>query len=448
MAAIDHKYRYSYPSRIETDANTSRLHLAAELNGDRDVRFFEGDLLRPSITARNLRAISGIVGTRFYTPPSMVARLIRESDPVVTIARDQIRFEGFSACCSTYVRHDMSPYSYSVNHLSPGTTNVDFQADMRAALAKVRSDTSLRLMVDQESVALQNDTSTVVERKVPLPTRWIKGFTEVQSHLRGMRKAITLSKVQAQQFLRALPRAKADHEQWLIKTASGVRLSTRATQNGVMIRGTQRLRALEALAVDADHLQIWFNEQHRSSAWVLDYGDQRLLLVLNAEPWRGFSGDGQVLSQLVDIDQRVLAEVRAQLAWQAAIDPLHIASVTRQNTDTVAHALSVLAAQGLVGFDLVAEAYFHRELPFDLSLIERLNPRLKSARALLESGAVAIEQTPQGHAADVHSSGVIHRVTVTQDGFTCTCPWYAKHQGERGPCKHILATQMRMDSAA
>ena len=42
----------------------------------------------------------------------------------------------------------------------------------------------------------------------------------------------------------------------------------------------------------------------------------------------------------------------------------------------------------------------------------------------------------------VRVSGVMHRVRLTADGARCTCPWFAKHQGTRGPCKHILAVQI------
>ncbi|WP_460917139.1 SWIM zinc finger family protein [Plantactinospora veratri] len=26
--------------------------------------------------------------------------------------------------------------------------------------------------------------------------------------------------------------------------------------------------------------------------------------------------------------------------------------------------------------------------------------------------------------------------------YTCSCPWWARHRGERGPCKHALAVSM------
>lgn len=447
MAAIDYVYRYSHPSSLDTSDKGSSLRLAAELNEQPDTRYFAGDLLNPVITARSLRAVSDLVGTRFYIPPSMLARILREADPVATVSRDHIRFEGFSACCSTYIRHDMSENSFEADHVSPGTTNVDFRAEMRAALADVRTGSSLQLRVDKEAVELQKGEKSVIERKVPLPTRWIRGFAEVQSHLRDMSQAMTLTKVQAQRFLRSLPRAQADHEQWAISSPQGARLSVRPTGKGVMIKGTQRLRLFEKLAADAKSLEIWSNEQQGSSAWVLDYGDQRLMLVLNSEPWRGFSGDGQLLSDLGSPDDAAVAAVKAQLKWQGTIDLDQVSVATGYDKAGVRSALGFLAAQGVLGFDLPSGSYFHRVLPFNLSLIEKLNPRLKSAGALHRAGAVKLSSSEDGHTAEIESDGVVHRVTYGSNGSTCTCPWYAKHQGTRGPCKHVLATEMALDES-
>jgi len=448
MAAIEHLYRYAQRSSLDTGAAGSSLRLAAELGPQHDTKYFAGDLLDPVTTARSLRAVSDLVGTRFYVPPSMLARILREADPVATISADRVRFEGFSACCSTYIRHDMSERSFTADHLSPGTTNVDFGADMRAALAGVRTDTSLKLLVDQEAVEVRKADESIVERKVPLPTRWIRGFAEVQSHLSDMSLAMTLTKVQAQRFLRSLPRAQADHEQWLMPSTQGVRLSARPVGKSVMIRGTQRLRLFERLSADAKSLEVWFNERQASSAWVLDYGDQRLTLVLNSEPWRGFSGDGQLLSELGSSADAAVAAVKAQLKWQGTLDPDEVSAATGHSKASVLNAMGVLAAQGLLGFDLQAGAYFHRVLPFDLTLIQKLNPRLKSADALYRKGAVHLSTTEDGHTAEITSDGVIHRVTYSADGSTCTCPWYSKHQGTRGPCKHVLATEMALDAPA
>jgi hypothetical protein len=108
----------------------------------------------------------------------------------------------------------------------------------------------------------------------------------------------------------------------------------------------------------------------------------------------------------------------------------------------------VLGARGLVGYDLAEQAYFHRELPFDLEKLEALQPRLLDARKLVGSGGVRIERndaTTGQVEATVRGTEVEHLVRLGPDGERCTCPWYAKHRNERGPCKHILAVQISLD---
>jgi len=269
----------------------------------------------------------------------------------------------------------------------------------------------------------------------------------VQTHLAGMQRKFTLSRVQAQRFLRSLPRAQADHEQWAALQGQRVRLSVRPTSNGVMVKGTQRLRLLEQLAPSAEKMDVWFNEHQRSSAWVLDFGTQRLMVVLNSEPWRGFSGDGSLLSHLASSDTSAVAAVKAQLNWQGSLDPLQVAQITQQSKESVGKAMGVLSAQGLLGFDLESGTYFHRVLPFDLSVVEKLNPRLKSANALFTKGAVTLVTKGAEVAAEVASAGVSHQVRIGAGESTCTCPWYAKNNSTRGPCKHILATEMTLDQS-
>ena len=108
--------------------------------------------------------------------------------------------------------------------------------------------------------------------------------------------------------------------------------------------------------------------------------------------------------------------------------------------DAVTAALAGLAAAGRVGFDLGRMGYFHRELPFDLTRVEGLNPRLKSAKALFDSGAVR----RTGDVAEVVSDDVTHMVTQHDEGWRCTCPWYARNGRQRGPCKHMLAVEMEL----
>jgi hypothetical protein len=93
-------------------------------------------------------------------------------------------------------------------------------------------------------------------------------------------------------------------------------------------------------------------------------------------------------------------------------------------------ALGQLGAAGGVGYDLAEDGYFHRELPYDRAVLAGMHPRLRDARALLDVGSVTV--TPDG--ALVVSTGGEHRVTRAADGTSrCTCPWWGRHRGGRGP---------------
>ena len=101
------------------------------------------------------------------------------------------------------------------------------------------------------------------------------------------------------------------------------------------------------------------------------------------------------------------------------------------------------------GLDLGESAYFHRELPFYLSQVEKLQPRLQDARRLIADNKVRIESRNADEVeAFVAGSGVEHRVRLTADDARCTCPWYSKHAASRGPCKHILAVRMVVEEDA
>jgi hypothetical protein len=70
--------------------------------------------------------------------------------------------------------------------------------------------------------------------------------------------------------------------------------------------------------------------------------------------------------------------------------------------------------------------------------MEKLHPRLADARALIASGAVTVH----GAGASVRSGDADHRVTFATPHDICTCPWWGRHRGTRGPCKHVLAARM------
>lgn len=429
-----HAYRYARPSAVEP----SQDGLGCILVGDQD-GLFRGRVQHPRLTAMCLRTLSNTVMARFYVPANVLIQLL---DPVVTVGRETLRFEGFSGCCSTYARLDLTEDAFSsVDERTPGTTNVDFQAPMRAALAKVRDTTPFVLEVGKQAVAIDTGEEPVLERKVKFPMRWLKGLGEVQAYLARMEKKFSVSRTEALRFLRGLPRTTR-HVTHVEPMGKGLRVTQRASAKSVQATGIERLRLLEDLVPLANELHV-FADATGSSTWQLDFGSERFTLVLSPERWRGFSGEGQLLSTLATADaDDALGKVRACLRWQDRLDPKALAEEAGIDESLIHEALAMLASRGLVGFDLVTRTWFHRELPFDLDKVEALHPRLKSARKLVADGAVTLRVDDGQTRGTVRSADVDYEVVLQKHGDTCTCPWYAQHRGERGPCKHVLAVQI------
>jgi hypothetical protein len=444
-AAIEHTYRYAFASDVFDDAKGGRVRLATSGGRTQFPFFFQGQLKRPRLTALLLRTLSNTVATRFHIPPAMLKRILAARDPVVTSGGGLIRFEGFSGCCSAYARVDLNPEAYDGVVIEHGTTNVDFNAGMRAALAQIRDDERVGLAVGTDEVALLRGAEQVVERKVKLPMRWLKGFVEVQAYQARMERWAALSKVETLRFLRSVPRSvMAKTVYWIVPAGNGLRLSQRGTAGALRVAGIERLHLLDDLAPYADGLTVFADARGDATEWRLHFGPLNFHLTLSAEVWRGFSGEGQVLSDLAVAERdRLLKLVQGTLKWQAEIRPEEFVANWNASVESLRQSFAALGSRGLVGYDLGRGTYFHRELPFDLSLIEEMHPRLKSARTIVDSGNVRILRRAEDLIeAEVPGTDVTHRVRLSEDNDRCTCPWHAKHQGARGPCKHILAVQI------
>ena len=462
VTAIEHTYQYRFSSGYQADSSDSgkgRLALATDVSVNipgktkakksasktsGDSQFFDGVLLRPKQAGSLLRAVSEIVNARFNNPNWQ-----RFSDPVITCGDDRIRFEGFSSCCSAYVRADFLPGAVDGKRPVRGTTNVDFNPAMLASLGSLRDRDYVQMTIGPEVFELKKNAENQVEKKVSLPMRWLKGLVEIQVCQARMAPMLEISGVEARRFLRSIPRTKTRVPVYIVPSGRGLRLSQIAGRGGVKAAGLERLRVLESLVPDAEMLRIYGDDESGNSSWELVLPEARFHLMLSPDVWRGFSGEGQVLDSLAKNDyESYLKPIETALTWESVIDVGALSRKTGATPVTVRAALAALGTRGLVGYDLETASYFHRVLPFDLSLVEKLQPRLVNARKLLADGKVRIsQQTAERIEAFVAGTDVEHFVRITDDGAKCTCPWYAKHQGERGPCKHVLAVQLLLEES-
>ncbi|MFG3439451.1 SWIM zinc finger family protein [Nonomuraea sp. NPDC047897] len=433
-------YSYAGPSTLADGRLGLSTSGGTALSGARPhPRFFSGLLTQAAPAAAGLLAVADVALTRYHQPRPGWTR-----DPVVTCDGERLRFESFSACGGVYARLDVAALDGDV--LDRGTTNVDVNPPLREALVRVGGKDPLHLGVGPDELAVTTLDGAVVEKKVPLPERWLRGFAEVQVIASGFDLRAELRGPQVVRFVRSLPR-KASATVWAVPAGRDLRLSATPAPGAVCLSGAGRVATLAPLLRFATALRVYgpatgSGPEPTASAWELELPGMRYTVAVSPQPWRGFSGEGAVLADLATDEAAGDADVVGMLlTFEPAVEIGLLADRSGLSTTRVRAALTQLGTAGRVGYDLHEASHFHRELPYDRDQVAALNPRLTAARALVERGAVRLDGPPGAAAtAEVTTSGGVRRVRI--ESGECTCPWWFDHRGSRGPCKHVLAARI------
>ncbi|MEU5879302.1 SWIM zinc finger family protein [Spirillospora sp. NPDC047279] len=434
-------YAYSRPSALAGDSlglSTSGGTTAA--GPAAHPHFFSGLLTQAAPAAAGLIALADVAQARYHQPQLTAMR-----DPVVTCNGDRLRMESFSACCGVYARLDVLEGALDGDVVELGTTNVDVNGPLREALARVGGSDPLHLAVGADELAVTTLDGAVVEKKVPLPERWLRGFAEVQVIAAAFDPRAELTAPEAVRFLRGLPRGARD-VLWAVPAGRGLRATSRPVPGAVCLPGPERLRTMVPLLRFARALRAYgpvvsAGNVPVASAWELELPGMRYVLTLSPEVRRGFSGEGAVLDALITDEAAEDADlIGALLAFEPRVEPDLLAGRAGLDTARVRAALTQLGTSGRVGYDTAEAAHFHRELPYDRDRVAAMNPRLRSAHALVDGGAV--DFVSDGVAL-VEVEDRTRQVRFGDDGqVSCTCPWWTDHRGGRGPCKHVLAARL------
>ena len=430
---------YAARSRVEGTAERGSVQLETALGRTpiglvERPSFFSGFVSRPDVAAAALLAVADVAGTTYadFGQAKRVANL----DPVVTASGDRLRFESFSGCNGVHARFDLLPDGIDSGEVGFGTTNVDVNQPLRSALAEVGRSRLLHLSVGATELRVSMPEETHEERKVDLPDRWVRGFAETPLLAARARPVAELKGPSIGSFLGSLPRAAVPGPViHLLPVGAGFREVLTPQPGTVTLAGSSRLRAATRVARFASHLSV-HAAGHGTTAWCFALPGGRLTLVLSPGPFRGFSGEGTLLELLAhpqaeEAGRRLLEH----LHWEPSIDHTALARDTGVPAELVTAGLAWLSASGRLGYDLAEGRWFHRELPVDSEAVLRRSPRLVSARALLERGAVA----QVGGGWTVRGSDLDYSVTAEGGLLRCTCRWETEHHGSRGPCKHLLA---------
>ncbi|HAS45023.1 MAG TPA: hypothetical protein DCS93_31365 [Microscillaceae bacterium] len=437
---MDITYQYQEPSSITKEKDKSDLFLA-HYNEDFQEKevpcFFWGKLNEPYAIARSLLTLAKIVAANFM-PNSSALR-----DPVITAGGEKLRLEAFSSCCSVYGKVDILPEALDGEFLQQGTTNVDFNTEMISALSRINKGENVFFSIGKKEFVMQKADQKVVEKKVSLPLRWIKGMATVQLLSADMNEVATLDKLQIQLLFRAIPKGDAKEDYYLSFRGKKPFLSPIKSKGSICIGGIHRLRLAETLLTLAQKLTIYTPPSENATAFQFDFAQVRFTMMLSRSFWRGFSGEGNTLENLVeDIPEEWIqklntyAQINEEFTTQ---DPL-LKELSAYDFKNVATRLS---AMGLLGYDLAQKGYYYRKLPFKMSRVESLNPRYKNALLIIKKEQYEwVDNTDERTETRIKGSGVFHKVVITPDKASCTCTWYASYGTNRGDCKHILATKI------
>ena len=155
--ATEHIYRYLEASHYRPGAG---LGLATAGGREPHPFFFRGFVDHPDQVARGVLAVAEVARTRYFDTGAGE----RMRDPVVTSNRSVLRIEAFSACNGVYARLDLDDAGFDSEWIDWGTTNVDVNEPLRAAVTGVAAGDPLRLSVGSDELHVETLDGPVVER--------------------------------------------------------------------------------------------------------------------------------------------------------------------------------------------------------------------------------------------------------------------------------------------
>ena len=360
MSATDTlDYGYSFASLLKHTPTQDELFLSnySEIPSANLPCFFTGKISNPYIVSRCLTTLANVVKSNFIITQ---AQLEAMRDPIVTVGNEQIRFEGFSQCAGVYARVDVTEKGQKEAFVANGTTNVDFNQEMISALGRVSKQSSFVLNVGSKSVEVTTEKTKVKEKKVTLPTRWVKSLTAVQHYLSVSKPYATLNRLQAIQLFRSIPKGTVKTDYYLFKRANKYTFSPMAQKDAMLIGAINRLHLLQPLLPLLTEVKVFAHENGQSSTWQFYFDTVVFSLTLSRDAYRGFSGEGTQLEALMsDIPDEVMQKFSnfsyANQTFSPTLLPIRIG----KDPKATAEMTSKLSAMGLLGYDLDSGTYFY-----------------------------------------------------------------------------------------
>ena len=285
-----------------------------------------------------------------------------------------------------------------------------------------------------------------MERKVPLPDRWLRGLAEAPGCSPGSSRA-RRSRPPSRRFL-AAPASRARPRPRLHVVPARGRCACRPLRRpGVLLLpGAGRLAARAWLAALRRPADVYASPRG-TTAWVVDLPGGRAHPRAPPGASRGFSGEGGVLAPLTrpgGSSSRTSAP--GLLGWQPVVDPADLAVTGLRATPRACAGWRGSPSSGRIGPTSPSRRGSTASCPSTAARMYATTRGSVSARALLESGERGAGRGA-GHVAGPQRQP---RRDLHRDGPTSSAPAGGgdEHQGTRGPCQHVLAVVLAQHESA
>ena len=478
---------YDRRTSLALSAGGAALDFAA--NQLRKPVSFRGRVKEPLLLRQLLLAMhQGVISDLRWSEEHWLTTL----DPVITVHHDQLFFEGFSSDQSIYVRLSAPLEVFEVEgEMRFGTTNIDFNFPLRAALRHLRSARRTVLRIGASGMGVTTSVGSAAldhfERKVDVPESWLKGFLQVQGALAmpayrfDVHPADLLTVISFFQEHKA-PRPPhglryeftpgapitAVLEPWNQRFTLRDALYSGYARS-VRLWGRKRLELLRDVLPYADRVEVSVLGRGLPHCYTCYCGPYRYMLALSGWIDNDWATDVafELLAPRAPADTVSVMRVHSYLSEHVAAPAAQIVSDTGLPPAQVEQALFELCRAGRVMADPTTRQYRLRELfaePLDASVLFAPDPRQLTAERLVAGGSVVLrsvtppeESVDQRHEtkalATVTEGESVYEVTVAVDGSgrlrfgRCQCEFFESNLMSRGPCVHIMATRLAVETA-
>ncbi|MBI4817832.1 MAG: hypothetical protein HY791_16345 [Deltaproteobacteria bacterium] len=275
-------FRYARASEIALGASGQVVYLSAAEPPEppEEQGLFTGSTEHAFELRLLLLTLQATLVTRFWRT-DFVQRIL---DPVVSVGPGHVRLEVFSACGSAYCCVDLTEAMFeSAQFGGLGTTNVDFGSAFLEKLGGLRRGLTTSLEVGWSSLELTTPSGPVLEKKVRLPERWVRGFLEIQTALRSAIQIAELTRPAARQLISAIPSSGPCQSLWLTPDGDAPKVLPTPSSASSEVGGAPRLSLLRSLLPYIERLGVYRSEGG-VTGWVADLRFARLTLALSRTP--------------------------------------------------------------------------------------------------------------------------------------------------------------------